>query len=191
MSFFLLGLSFPFSLYRSMNVRILQKWKSSPKVYPFSLSDYNFFDLLFWLWLYYHLVLSNPDNNQCLFVWFNVIVIPMFSIPYKRDFQVTITLGMTDYYMHMGSFGSSNTTLWGELWGEFNLYSMHLSLCSLKNRWADLHHFTMQTAIFHMLAGLQLSWLRNRLLRYVHSYTGLFLIGLVCDTITKQIDKLV
>ena len=190
MSFFLLGLSFPFSLYRSMNVRILQKWKSSPKVYPFSLSDYNNFHLLFWLWLYYHLVLSNPDNNQCLFVWFNVIVIPMFSVPYKRDFQVTITLGMTDYYMHMDSFGSSSTTLWGELWGEFHLYIMHLSLCSLENSWADLH-FTMQTAIFHMLAGLQLSWLRNRLLRYVHSYTGLFLIGLVCDTITKQIDKLV
>jgi len=132
MSFFLLGLSFPFSLYRSMNVRILQKWKSSPKVYPFSLSDYNNFHLLFWLWLYYHLVLSNPDNNQWLFVWCNVIVVAMFCVPCQRDFQVTITLGMTDYYMHMDSFGSSSTTLWGELWGEFNLYSMHLSLCSLK-----------------------------------------------------------
>ncbi|AQK92851.1 Peptidase S24/S26A/S26B/S26C family protein [Zea mays] len=43
-------------------------------------------------------------------------------------FQVTIILGMTDYYMHMGSFGSSNITLWDVLW-----------------------------ATFHMLAGLQLS----------------------------------
>ncbi|AQK92855.1 Peptidase S24/S26A/S26B/S26C family protein [Zea mays] len=42
--------------------------------------------------------------------------------------KVTIILGMTDYYMHMGSFGSSNITLWDVLW-----------------------------ATFHMLAGLQLS----------------------------------
>jgi hypothetical protein len=51
-------------------------------------------------------------------------------------FQVTIILGMTDYYMHMGSFGSSNITLWDVLWGEFILYSTHLSFCPLGS--ADL-----------------------------------------------------
>jgi hypothetical protein len=53
----------------------------------------------------------------------------MFPLPYKLYFQVTTILVMTDYCMHKGSFGSSNITLWDVLWGEFNIYSIHLYLC--------------------------------------------------------------
>jgi hypothetical protein len=104
----------------------------------FSLNDYNVFLFTFFslnittTWYFVILIITNTMCMMYCGCDCNV------SFTLQTPFQVTITLGMTDYYMHMGSFGSSNITLWDVPWGEFTLYSTHLSFCPLGNSSADL-----------------------------------------------------
>ncbi len=55
----------------------------------------------------------------------------MFVCNWWAAFQVITILGMTDFCMHMGSFGFSNIILWGELLGECPRLWQHLCAFTL------------------------------------------------------------